>query len=172
MYLSDPSPLSVMSPKVIERDRASRHREAAERRARRREELQPPPIAGSVGDDERPVRRESNAVGRMMRPGLAADLDDLFAAVCAAGERVDRVGTPIEDEIRSGRRRVAGGDLFEDAGDVRGQAAGGRDALPPARRDASAEEAERERAARSSAQHVKRTTCGRGVSSGRCPGSL
>ena len=115
-----------MLPKVMSGTGASHHREAAERRPRHREELQAPLIAGHVGDDERPVRTESNAVGRMIRPVSLPIWTILRGTSAAAVERVDRVGTPVEDEIRSGRREVAGGNLFEDAGGVCRQGASRR----------------------------------------------
>ena len=89
----------------------------------------------------------------MMRPVSLPIWTILRGTSRAAGEGVDRVGTPIEDEIRAGGRQVAGGNLFEDAGRVCRQGAGRRAFFHLRRRCGG--EGQREDEREKSAQHGK-----------------
>ncbi len=68
MYSSVPRPLSTRSPRVICGTPRPGIVNPPSDVPVALKELHPLSIARRIGDDEAPVRAESNAVGRMMRP--------------------------------------------------------------------------------------------------------
>ena len=87
--------------------------------AKIRENLDPLLPVGRIGHDERAIGsgREGN---RAQDPaGLDADLQELpRAALAILRDAIHGMPPPVEDQIVIVRRDVAGGDLFEGAGDV------------------------------------------------------